>query len=691
MVDRIVSLWGAIAIALSSTVLITDSVFAQVSSNPSHRRALLIGVSKYNYDDKHTEDNLNSDADIAAIKCVLQSKRYGFENADIAILNTPETTTYKAINEAFEKLIADTQPGDLVYVHYSGHGSTIPDPLERKFSHLAQTIVPHDYDLTRAPFNEIKDSDLHSVTDRLLAKKPLLVTMSFDCCYSGGITRGRHKVRGFAGPKLTDEMKKEMLASSIKTSQTTTDITHGNLVVLAACRPDQEAEETDDNNLRPMGLFTFALTQALTNASDKATYRDIMDQAGAIMASRSDSDQTPQCEGQLDNVLMSGAVLPAQSSIEVDLNPDGRVLLKAGQLHNMTVGSVFELFGPEVKNFDRTTPLTTAKITSVDFIQSELNTSSKTFDSLKFPRLKAREKTHAYGGDQLKVVLQGLNKATADYLSAGLSQCEAFALTMALSEEDASKQKYNVKIESGHSDGELVLEREDGVQIDSFKLLPDTSDASMQVLSIRKRLEAELRWRFVKSLGNTATDRPINIEMRVVPVTVTQRDANGKPIDYVETKNPSAKTSNGKITLNDQDAFVLELRNTGSEAAFVTVMDLQQNGLIGPVYPMSRYTAQVDANKLVPDQSGKWWRIPKPYIFKVTPPFGLEVLKVIGTTEPTNFTPLYTTRGMRGMGDAPKNPIAKLLKAANAGERGITADIPVGDWASNSVILETHQ
>ncbi|MBK9205347.1 MAG: hypothetical protein IPL73_23565 [Candidatus Obscuribacter sp.] len=76
-----------------------------------------------------------------------------------------------------------------------------------------------------------------------------------------------------------------------------------NVVVLSACSPDAEAEETTLDDDTAMGLFTFALTQAMLRANPNALIVILCRQQLKIMSSRTDSGQTPQYEGQVDNVL----------------------------------------------------------------------------------------------------------------------------------------------------------------------------------------------------------------------------------------------------------------------------------------------------------------------------------------------------------------------------------------------------
>ena len=70
-------------------------------------------------------------------------EQFAFADADIELLKD-EQATRDAILAAFDRLVDRTQPGDLVVVHYSGHGSQVVDLEKDEPDGLDETIVPDD-------------------------------------------------------------------------------------------------------------------------------------------------------------------------------------------------------------------------------------------------------------------------------------------------------------------------------------------------------------------------------------------------------------------------------------------------------------------------------------------------------------------------------------------------------------------
>lgn len=88
---------------------------------PPARRALLIGINKY----QKVPDLYGSTNDVAMIKRVLMSK-FGFQERHIKTLED-EKATRAGILSSLRKFVKETNPKDIVYIHYSGHGSQVED------------------------------------------------------------------------------------------------------------------------------------------------------------------------------------------------------------------------------------------------------------------------------------------------------------------------------------------------------------------------------------------------------------------------------------------------------------------------------------------------------------------------------------------------------------------------------------
>ena len=179
------------------------------------RRALLIGVSKYDRGNANTDWwDLSSDRDVDQLSEILAEPKFAFD--EIKILKTPAETTHKYIVDTFRNwlIAASTKPGDIVFVHYSGHGSQAPETntpdnpvVGHEFSGLDETLVPSDYVSMQDPSKDIRDDEIGILLAELNANHPAQVFLSFDTCHAGSITRGRGRFvargRRWTGPKPT--------------------------------------------------------------------------------------------------------------------------------------------------------------------------------------------------------------------------------------------------------------------------------------------------------------------------------------------------------------------------------------------------------------------------------------------------------------------------------------------------------
>ena len=98
--------------------------------------------------------------------------------------------TREGILAAFDELVEKAGPDDVVFVHYSGHGSQMREAIPgSEPDGLDETIVPGDARGRTTPTRkDITDNELNRLLWSLTAKTPR-VTMVFDSCHSASITR----------------------------------------------------------------------------------------------------------------------------------------------------------------------------------------------------------------------------------------------------------------------------------------------------------------------------------------------------------------------------------------------------------------------------------------------------------------------------------------------------------------------
>ena len=154
------------------------------------RRALVIGIGQQ--EDK-SWGKINGDKDVPFVEEMLKNAKFKTGNVK-KLVNRQATKA--AIVDAFKSLATQSRRGDIVYVHFSGHGQQMKDVHNDEKDGLDECWIP--YDAYRSPC--VKDrGDKHLTDDEVNyylnairskigdAGKMLVV---IDACHSGSATCG---------------------------------------------------------------------------------------------------------------------------------------------------------------------------------------------------------------------------------------------------------------------------------------------------------------------------------------------------------------------------------------------------------------------------------------------------------------------------------------------------------------------
>lgn len=146
------------------------------------RRALLIGIRFM--DDIESQQLKGPHNDVYNVKQYLE-KACGFEQQDIQILaDDSEHTapTKQHILDSFTKMTETVEPGDVVFIQYSGHGGRVKDMSGDKDDGYDSYILPSDYKAE----GQILDDDI--LRDLIKAMpNGVYTTLLVDCCNSGTV------------------------------------------------------------------------------------------------------------------------------------------------------------------------------------------------------------------------------------------------------------------------------------------------------------------------------------------------------------------------------------------------------------------------------------------------------------------------------------------------------------------------
>lgn len=266
------------------------------------KRAVLIGINRYRIPGADLRGCVN---DVKNIKVAL-TKYYGFAEKDITIV-TDYDATKKRIQREIEKLISRARRGDALLVHYSGHGSNVPDNDGDEADRRDEILCPTDLDWK----DPLLDDWLRRTFDGVPAGVNLTVIM--DCCHSGTITRAIDlpdvpvKERYLPSPwdlvavesgrRLTGAVQGGH-AERRRSARRSKDVVYVDIpeILISGCRDDQTSA---DAYIRGSfnGALTYHLVAALKERKGRVTYRDLHARTIELLK-KGRFSQVPQLEGR---------------------------------------------------------------------------------------------------------------------------------------------------------------------------------------------------------------------------------------------------------------------------------------------------------------------------------------------------------------------------------------------------------
>jgi len=238
------------------TILIISLILVTASADAVTRRALVIGIGSYPATSGWAA--INGDKDIPYVEEMLLLN--GFQKKDIVELKN-EQATYAAICRQMETLIAQSQTGDFVYIHFSGHGQQVSDLNGDEDEGYDESWIPYDaqFAYQKGVYeggNHILDDQLntwlHSLREKIGANGKIVVVA--DACHSGDGTRSAEEEKK-SHVVIRGTSDTFVIPSSVRRT------TGGNLypvewVSISACKPYQCNFE-----YKGMGSLTYALYQ----------------------------------------------------------------------------------------------------------------------------------------------------------------------------------------------------------------------------------------------------------------------------------------------------------------------------------------------------------------------------------------------------------------------------------------------
>ncbi len=602
---------------------------AATDSGPGVKRALLIGINKYQAVPK-LQGSIN---DIDTMRQILLT-RWGFQERYISVLKD-EAATRAGILAALEQLVKETGPQDTVYFHYSGHGSQVEDLNgDEKDDGLDETLVPQDG--RTGDVRDITDDELDAVFARLRAKNAFIV---LDSCHSGTATRSLDiRTRSIPQDNRVDIYRKAEQAS-VKTRAVVPVVT-SRYVVMTGAASHQEALDGPVDG-RYHGFFTFALARSLSTSGAGATPREIFGGVERELKriqthfGRSSMPE-PQLEAPpdlLEKTLFgstSGGTGVASTSqnarlpwLEVQPGVGGLVTLVSGVLLGAGPGSMWALYPPGEVNFQPGRALAVATVTQ---------TSGK--DSLA--KLQKAESTIPKGaravallpaasGEKIPIrildVPQERRKHIEEVLRRNITEVELVG-------QDKTA-RFLVDVQGT----ELRLLAADGLEVvASFSTDDDQWGAGLALVVSRSANASELL-----TLDNPSSQLKVNVKVANAAVQKASVGTRGIAVVAGNTKAAQYRIRRPKEARSEKNSLQLEV--SVSADSYLTIVDVDSEGGVNLLFPNNYQERSFVADGfvravetvLIPDslkpgnRAGFYW--------DYSPPKGTDTIRVFTSTD----------------------------------------------------------
>ena len=348
-------------------LLIGINTYQPAGTTPDHPAGCIYGRCELG-----TFENLDGSVnDAQAMADLLTSPKFGFPAANVVLLTNPappqpspgvvllpaDQTTRDGILAAMQKYLVDIpQKGDTVVFYDASHGSLRVNSKGNKLTvlvgnqyvHADSTLVPSD---AYKGGYDVRDREMTRIFNAAL-DKGVHLTVIFDSCHSGGISRGigpvyRERALAF-DPRDINEAPDTLPNGQPVPSPT--QRTDNPALVFSAAQQDQTAKEMPAGT-EPHGAFTAALLQALQAMPADTPTSVVYERVKAVLEGGNVPDQEPDLDAtaaRREQPLFGGAAAKSDKvrAAALGTNDDGSVSLDIGRASGLGVGSEFTATAP---------------------------------------------------------------------------------------------------------------------------------------------------------------------------------------------------------------------------------------------------------------------------------------------------------------------------------------------------------
>lgn len=586
---------------------------ATVDAQSKH--ALVIAIGDYKF-----WGDIASKNDVPYIQSTLLKQ--GFPQKNITTLVDAKATK-AGIENAFKALIAKSQSGDIVFIHFSAHGEQVEDNNLDETDGLDESIVTWDAPKLTGPENYAKeqvkyfrDDQFGQYINELRAKlgKDGDIVVFMDACHSGSGTRGNRKVRG-GEPALVSKSFKKPASGAVKATNVfieekspAINITNGlaTYVVISAALAEELNYESVYEDGKEGGSLSIAISRVFENLKPETTYRSLF---AGILSIVNDiaPDQHPVIEGDgIDRALFGGKFVEQKPYIEIESVSNDKLVLKAGLLMGVDSGSKVMLYPSGTTDPAGVQPIANGIVTAANAYRSAVLLDTK--QAIALPAQGWIFLTEpAYKVNPL-VIRIGSEKSSINFTS----EEEAFI----------KKTLQSIPLVSFSGEPELVIVRgtvKDSVKIAGNGYLYNTIKQN-DPDNLRQQINRYIQYKFLQRIE--LTHPKYKMDVKLVPWI------NNKP----DTAAISKKTVNGILECNLKDTVIVFAKNNSTIPLYLNILDLQPDGIINAILPFTKIRRGDLNPKIIKPEELKIEPGQQVYFssvkIKIGPPTGLEIFKI---------------------------------------------------------------
>jgi hypothetical protein len=563
------------------------------------KHALLIGVGLYpNRTDGASWSDLSSKNDIDLVKTMLRNQKFDEKNI-VEILD--EKATAVNVMKALDALLAKINPGDIVYIHYSGHGQQIADWDAKDYpnvKYIAKDEGEDGYDEALALYNapmeyfEGYKYDEHLIDDQLdyyvsaieskLGKNGHVVIV-LDSCHSGSATRGSEptKKRGSEKVCAPKNYRKTYNIEDNKGYKSG----EGVKSIFMGCKDEQVNYEIVVNEVG-YGSLTYCIVEAITNLNGQASYKNVFDIVYGKLLINSGGQQNAENDfDEANSLFFGGSTVPKSEYFEVQYSMMNEKIAKvgAGMVHGISVGDTlaFYYIDPSKPN----SILSRGVVTEVEGGKCKvlLNSALPMNKKDDYALFRTKRIFEVITGQQLKLALDIQNKDNIKIIKNALKEEKNILIV------DPKKDAPNYYIKE---------DKENKVRIE----IPFSGNPlkEMKPLSMNNTEDVDKLKEFLKQALRIDYFTNLELSDERIDVTVQLKQMSDSALQV--KKKEILNDPNYKNAANIR-AFEIEVANNSSDLIYLHAVYIGNNKIIGEI-PISR-DGKDDFVKLYPNTKKK--------------------------------------------------------------------------------------